>query len=177
MKKFIVTLMLVGFITTGCTGSFMLTKKVYNWHRSLGDKWSDEFGFLVCALLPIYGISTFADAIVFNSIEFWTGKNPVESAKAETTTKMVKTDEGEATLSYNAAANHLTIASQKKGLHPTTITLQKSGDIVTTTDKDGNLLYTTKKTENGDFLVYNKNSELVRSYSKDEINSIKDASK
>ena len=81
MKKLVVMLTLVGFISVGCTGSFLLTKKVYHWHRSMGDKWSDEFGFLVCALLPIYGLSSLADAIVFNSIEFWTGKNPVAEAR------------------------------------------------------------------------------------------------
>lgn len=172
-EKVIVALVLIGFVTTGCTGSFMLTKKIYNWHRSLGDKWADEFGFLVCALLPIYGFGTLADAIVFNSIEFWTGDNPVDNVKAETNTKVVKTEEGDATLSYTASPNNLTIASQKKGLQSATISLEKTGDTVTTKDKAGNLLYTTTKNENGDFLVYNRNAELVRSYSKAEIDALK----
>src|SRR4051812_41894210 len=82
MKKFVIALALLSFVSVGCTGSFMLTKKVYNWHRGMGDKWGDEFGFLLCVLVPVYGISTFADAIVFNSIEFWTGNNPVTTAQA-----------------------------------------------------------------------------------------------
>src|SRR3989344_3852926 len=100
MKRLLSILVLFVFVTTGCTGSFNLTKKVYNWHHSNPDKWLDEGGFLVCILLPIYGISTFADAIVFNSIEFWTGDNPVVSI--ETKTKQVKEGNAEATISYNA---------------------------------------------------------------------------
>ena len=169
MKKIIAILMLVCFASVGCTGSFMLTKKVYNWHRSLGDKWSDEFGFLVCTLIPIYGLSTMADAIVFNSIEFWTGKNPVEESRAETKTKYVKVGDQEATLTYDPQSKRLNIVSQKKGLHPAAITLEKNGNTVLTKDQKGNVLYTTKKNENGDFLVYNKDSRLLKSYSQAEL--------
>ncbi len=172
MKKFIITLALVAFVSSGCTGSFMLTKKVYNWHRSQSDKWADEFGFLVCTLIPIYGISTFADALVFNSIEFWTGKNPVE-AKTETNTRMVETPDAKGQVSYNSASKELTIASQKKGLHPTQITLIKDGNTVVTKDKNGDVLSTTTKNENGDFLVFNKKQELVRTYTADQIAAVK----
>jgi hypothetical protein len=169
MKKFMIALVLLSFVSVGCTGSFMLTKKVYNWHRGMGDKWADEFGFLVCALLPIYGISTFADAVIFNSIEFWSGNNPVTSAKAETKTKFVKAGNEKGTLSYNMTANELKIASQKKGLHPTDITLVKNGDTVVTKDKNGNVLFTTVKDGNGGYLVYNKDMQLVRNYSPKDI--------
>ena len=176
MKKAIIMLVVAGFLASGCTGSFMLTKKVYNWHRGLGDKWSDEFGFLLCALIPIYGISTFADAIVFNSVEFWTGKNPVEEANAggKVDKKIVKTPEGDATVSYNYDSKELTIASQKKGLHGTQVTLAKQGNTVITKDQNGGVIYTTVKNDAGDYLVYNKNQQLVRTYSHDKIEAFKE---
>ena len=169
MKKFVAIVMLLAFVTAGCTGSFSLTKKVYNWHRSATDKWYDEFGFLVCAILPIYGISTFADAIIFNSIEFWTGNNPVTQARNETQKKFVRVDNAEATLSYNKSANQLSIASQKQGLQSANITLEKNGDTVLTKDKNGNVLFTTTKNENGEFSVYNKDMKLVKTYKKSDI--------
>lgn len=172
MKKFIVAVVLLSFVSVGCTGSFLLTKKVYNWHRGLDGKWADEFGFLVCSMLPIYGLSTLADSLVFNSIEFWTGKNPVNEAKAETQTKIVRAGDEKATMTYNAKTNQLTIASQKKGLHPTTIVLEKNGDTLLTKDQKGQLLSTTVKDGNGGYLVYNKDQKLVRNYSSDDINSI-----
>lgn len=171
MKKFMIVMVLAVFTATGCTGSFMLTKKVYNWHRGAGDKWADEFGFLVCTLLPIYGISTLADAIVFNSIEFWSGSNPVAEANAgsENQNKVVKIGDQRAVVSYNAKDNALKIASQKKGMHPIQIALERTGNTVITKDKNGGILYTTTKAENGDFLVYNRDSQLVRTYTKDQL--------
>src|ERR1700733_5910107 len=68
MKKTIAVVLIVALFTTGCTGSFNLTRKVYNFHRSQTDKWSDELCFLLVVLIPVYSIATFADAIVFNSI-------------------------------------------------------------------------------------------------------------
>ncbi len=168
MKKFMIAIMLLSFAGVGCTGSFMLTKKVYNWHRSASDKWYDEFGFLVCTILPIYGISTFADAIIFNSIEFWTGNNPVDDvAKAQTSTKFVKAGDQKGTVAYTGS--ELKIASQKKGLHPTEFTLVKNGNTVQTKDKSGNVLYTTVKNGNGGYVVYNKEMQLVRNYSPSDI--------
>jgi hypothetical protein len=61
----------------GCYGSFNLTTKVYKFNGGLGSKWVNELGFLVMSIVPVYGVAVFVDAIVLNSIEFWTGTNPV----------------------------------------------------------------------------------------------------
>ena len=169
MKKILITLLLVCFVATGCTGSFNLTRKVYHWHRSQSDKWADEFGFLVCALLPIYGISTFADAIVFNSIEFWTGKNPVEMTSVETNIKHVKNGDAEATISYNPDNQQLTIASAGKP----TVTVEKQGNMVVTKDPSGKMLSASLMNDQGQVLVLNQNLELVKSYSPQEIQAMK----
>lgn len=168
MKKTLAALFLVCFLTTGCTGSFNLTRKVYNWHRSQSDKWADEFGFLVCALLPIYGISTFADAIVFNSIEFWTGDNPVD-APNKVASKNIKDGKSEATLSYNSGNQQLMIASSGKP----TITVEKQGNMVLTKDPSGKMMSASLMNAQGQFLVLNQNLELVKSYSPEEIQAMK----
>lgn len=176
MKKGIATLMLVCFVfvSSGCTGTFQLTKKVYNWHRQQSDKWSDEFGFLVCALLPIYGISTLADALVFNSIEFWTGKNPVQQAQTGTNTKVVKTPDGDATISYNPDGRQLTIASKTdKGANPT-ITLVRADNSVLAKDQNGNILYTTMMNSKGEYQIYNQNLELVKTYSPQDVRAMQE---
>jgi len=66
--------------TVGCYGSFELTKKVYKWNGTIGDKWINEVAFLGLNIVPVYGIAAFIDALILNSIEFWTGKNPVTSS-------------------------------------------------------------------------------------------------
>lgn len=77
MKKLIVCLMIVGLVVTGCTGSFNITKKLYDVHRSQENKWIDELIFLAFAIIPIYGLGMLGDAVIFNTIEFWSGKNPI----------------------------------------------------------------------------------------------------
>ena len=67
----------------GCYGPFLLTKKVHAWNGQVSDnKWVVEGVFLVCAWLPVYGIATLADALLFNSLEFWTGNNPMQKTDA-----------------------------------------------------------------------------------------------
>lgn len=100
MKRTIAVLILAAFVpvaTTGCFGSFQLTRKVYQFNRDVSpDKWIQELTFLVMAIIPVYGAATFLDAVIFNSIEFWTGNNPVLAENGATQT--ILTDDGMATL-------------------------------------------------------------------------------
>lgn len=76
----------------GCFGSFQLTRKVYNWNKTVSpDKWVQELIFLAtAALVPVYGLAAFIDAVVLNSMEFWTGKAPQVTAEARTETKVIE---------------------------------------------------------------------------------------
>lgn len=99
-KRTLAALVLVGFLplaTTACFGSFQLTRKVYNFNREVSpDKWIRELAFLVMVVLPVYGFASFLDAVLFNSIEFWTGNNPVLAANGAA--QKIETAEGSATL-------------------------------------------------------------------------------
>jgi len=64
--------------TVGCFGSFSLTRKIYRFNRDVSaDKWIRWLAFLVMNVVPVYGFGMVLDAIFFNSVEFWTGNNPV----------------------------------------------------------------------------------------------------
>lgn len=60
-----------------CIGSFALTKKVMAWNEQVGDKFVNELVFVAFWILPVYELCGLADILVINSIEFWTGDNPV----------------------------------------------------------------------------------------------------
>jgi len=61
-----------------CFGSFGLVRTVYDFNRDVSsDKWVRWLVFLVLNFIPVYGFSVWVDAVVLNSIEFWTGDNPV----------------------------------------------------------------------------------------------------
>ncbi|GAB6010647.1 DUF3332 domain-containing protein [Viscerimonas tarda] len=75
-------------LLSSCIGSFGLTNKVLSWNKTIDSKFVNEVVFIALHIVPVYEITIFADAIVLNSIEFWTGDNPVEAG-------IVKTVQGE----------------------------------------------------------------------------------
>lgn len=68
---------------TSCIGSFNLTHKLLNWNQQIGSKFVNELVFFAFWIIPVYEVSALADLLVINSIEFWSGSNPV--AKKGTT--------------------------------------------------------------------------------------------
>lgn len=94
MKKFkisVFAILLAGgiFSFQSCIGSFSLTNSVLNWNKSVGNKFVNELVFFAFWILPVYEVTSLADILILNSIEFWSGKNPMEAS-----VKTVKTDNG-----------------------------------------------------------------------------------
>lgn len=67
---------------SSCIGSFSLTNKLLSWNRQVGNKFVNELVFVAFWILPVYEVSVLADYIVINSIEFWSGTNPVAQGKS-----------------------------------------------------------------------------------------------
>ncbi len=76
---------------SSCIGSFGLTGKVYEFNKGVGNKFVNELVFLAMCIIPVYEVTLFIDAIVLNSIEFWTGNNPIAAGQV----KQVKGENGE----------------------------------------------------------------------------------
>lgn len=64
---------------TSCIGSFRLTNKVLAWNHQISNKFVNELVFFGLWILPVYEISAIADILVINSVEFWSGTNPIEA--------------------------------------------------------------------------------------------------
>lgn len=82
MKKKSVTLLMATTIAgsvlfSSCIGSFGLTNKLLDWNRNIDSKFVNELVFIAFWIVPVYEISALADILVLNSIEFWSGDNPV----------------------------------------------------------------------------------------------------
>jgi hypothetical protein len=71
----------LSLIASGCFGEFAATRALYKWNAGVSDsKWLRWLVFLVLAILPVYGLFILADAIVINTIEFFSGTNPVSGS-------------------------------------------------------------------------------------------------
>lgn len=68
-------------LSTSCIGSFALTNKLLAWNRSVSNKIVNEIVFIGFWILPVYEVSALADILVINSIEFWSGSNPMACGK------------------------------------------------------------------------------------------------
>ncbi|MDU1890251.1 MAG: DUF3332 domain-containing protein [Dysgonomonas sp.] len=64
---------------SSCIGSFSLSKKILAWNQTIDNKFVNEVVFVALWIVPVYEISMIADVLVINSIEFWSGENPVEA--------------------------------------------------------------------------------------------------
>ncbi|MDR2906935.1 MAG: DUF3332 domain-containing protein, partial [Bacteroidales bacterium] len=68
LTKIVAIALVSSFLFQSCIGSFKLTGKVYEWNKSLGNKWMNELVFLVFCVVPVYEISVFVDAVILNLI-------------------------------------------------------------------------------------------------------------
>ncbi|WP_224370318.1 DUF3332 domain-containing protein [Hyalangium versicolor] len=65
---------------SGCFGKFTLTRAIWDFNKNVSpNKFIQWLVFLVLVIVPVYEIGSLVDALVINSIEFWTGQNPVSS--------------------------------------------------------------------------------------------------
>lgn len=67
---------------TSCIGNFTLTNKLLTWNKQIGNKFVNELVFICFWCLPVYEVTAMADLLVLNSIEFWSGTNPVAQGKS-----------------------------------------------------------------------------------------------
>lgn len=74
---------------TSCIGSFAWTNKLLSWNKQVGSKFVNELVFFAFWVLPVYEVTSLADLLVLNSIEFWSGRNPMSAS-----TKVIDTDSG-----------------------------------------------------------------------------------
>jgi hypothetical protein len=105
--------------TSGCFGSFNVTRKLWGWNKSVSDeKFVRELVFLGLNVVPVYSIAGFIDVVVTNSIEFWTGKNPVNMSS---------------TIKVDSATQVKKVAVVKNGIRIMTIETFKYDKLVATT--------------------------------------------
>ena len=70
----------------------MLTQKLYNWNGTLGNKYINNFAFWILSWVGVYGAAVSIDYIFLNTVEFWTGSNPVAMAPGETEVQYATVD-------------------------------------------------------------------------------------
>lgn len=118
MKRKSLTLLLVATISgslmfSSCIGSFSLTNKLLDWNRNIDNKFVNELVFIAFWILPVYEISALADIVVINSIEFWSGSNPVADVGS---VKKIDGKDGVYTVETKADGYHIEKEGEAQGV-------------------------------------------------------------
>jgi len=79
---------------SGCFGSFAAVRNLWDWNDDLDtSKWVKWLVFLGLCIIPVYELFVLGDALVLNSVEFWTGSNPIKRrADGSTITRVATAD-------------------------------------------------------------------------------------
>jgi hypothetical protein len=79
MKKALIAAVLSVGLLGSCLGPNRLFNKLHDWNLGATEnRWANEGIFLVCTIIPVYGVCYLIDIVVLNSIEWWSGENPME---------------------------------------------------------------------------------------------------
>lgn len=80
----IVLLAATSVMMSGCYGSFSLVSRLHDWNGNVSQKkFVNELIFFGLCIIPAYEIACLGDALIFNSIEFWGGNNPIAMNEGE----------------------------------------------------------------------------------------------
>lgn len=74
-SKAAVCIMAGTLMMSSCIGSFSLFNKLLAWNEGIGNKFVNELVFIVIS--PAYALCGTADLLVLNTVEFWSGQNPI----------------------------------------------------------------------------------------------------
>lgn len=160
MKKILPIVLVLTVVLAGCYGPFNLTKKLYRWNGTIGSKWVNEGVFLGLVILPGYFITTLGDAIIFNSIEFWGGKNPVQARN----TKSIQAGDEQAVLSYTPQSKRLRVDSFRNGRPQGTVIFEPGAQGMVARDAQGEIILKARTMDDGHIVISDVHDRLMGIY-------------
>ena len=74
----VVVCLTLALLGTGCLGPNNAFNGMIHWNQRVTDnKFANEGIFLGLIIIPVYELMLIGDLLIFNSIEFWSGSNPI----------------------------------------------------------------------------------------------------
>lgn len=71
------------FGSTSCLGPDNAYRSLKNWNVGLTNQdWLDEVIFIGLHVIPVYPLAMLGDVLIFNTVEYWSGDNPIKDPGA-----------------------------------------------------------------------------------------------
>jgi hypothetical protein len=162
-------------VTTACYGPFNLTRNVYHWNSNIkgssevNEKWMKEFVFFGMIIIPVYMFSALLDAFIFNSIQFWSGSNPVKAndAGGDGATRVVRV--GGVTVTMVESDRGMTVTYERNGIVERRATIETSATGYRLIDETGALLAEAEKGQDGSVTLLDRDCQVVRHWTSDQL--------
>jgi hypothetical protein len=170
-------------VTTGCYGPFNLTRSVYHWNGNIkgsgevNEKWMKEFVFFGMIIIPVYMFSALLDAFIFNSIQFWTGSNPVKAADAggNGATRVVRL--GGITVTMAESDRGTTVTYEQNGIVERRAIIETSATGYRLINETGALLAEAEMGQNGSVTLLDHDCQVVRQWTSDQLLALAEEAK
>lgn len=180
MRKIVAGTVLAGFMTlnAACYGPFNLTKNVYHWNSGIkgsgevNDKWMKELVFFGMIVVPVYMFSALLDGFIFNSIQFWSGDNPIKASELENDglTKVARF--GDVTVRWTPTSEGTAVIYERHGIIERRATIVSSAAGYRLLDERGSLLAEAEYAADGTVAVLDHDCHLVQRWTSDQLRSI-----
>ena len=178
LRKRVIAAIVVGSfltLTTACYGPFNLTRNVYHWNSNIkgssevNEKWMKEFVFFGMIIIPVYMFSALLDAFIFNSIQFWSGNNPVKANEAEGdgATRVVRLGSLTVTMAENDGGT--TVTYERNGIVERRATIETNATGYRLVDETGILLAEAEKGQDGSVTLLDRDCQVVRQWTSDQL--------
>jgi len=162
---------------SGCFGSFALTRKIYQLNQDVSvNKFVQWLVFLAFVIIPVYGVGAFVDAIVFNSLEFWTGDNPLASAgTAEEGTRVVRLSPTDTLRLSRDESGVMRVELDRAGQEPRVRYFEPLDDGMVVRDEAGALLVRARERSDGAVEVTDASGTAVTVHSREAVAQAREA--
>jgi hypothetical protein len=178
LRKRIVAAIMVGSfltVTTACYGPFNLTRNVYQWNSNIkggsevNEKWMKEFVFFGMVIIPVYMFSALLDAFIFNSIQFWSGSNPIKAndAGGDGATRVVRL--GGVTVTMVESDQGTTVTYERNGIVERRATIETKATGYRLIDETGALLAEAEKGQDGSVTLLDRDCQVVKQWTSDQL--------
>ncbi|MEM6729997.1 MAG: DUF3332 family protein [Myxococcota bacterium] len=148
----VVCLTFTAATSAGCLGQYALFNKVQDWNATIGDKWVNSVVHFAFWIVPVYPITLLGDLLIINTVEFWSGSNPV-GASAKVT---IERGENEVVVSIRADDGSLYAIHSRRG-EPASVY------------RDGSLVGSGEAADDGSWLFHDLEGQQTRVASPEEL--------
>ena len=165
-------------VSTACYGPFNLTRNVYHWNSGIkgsgevNEKWMKEFVFFGMIIIPVYMFSALLDAFIFNSIQFWSGDNPIKASNVGHDGQAKVARLGDATVRWTSMEEGATVTYERNGSVERRATIVPDTTGYRLVDEAGITLAEATYDADGAVTLLNRDCQIVQRWTGDQLRSI-----